>query len=157
MKKIFFVFLCLAANSAVQSQKFEFDLLTKYVISAENYQRETAVYSNSTNKFFYLYLNFDSKTAHLYDLKTNIRYKFEVLQSKVNQDVFFEFKYLVSKKITPNGHFANFESEYTIVKKDSIYSEIKPDIYRNSKTGKKTTLPRHPTIDVNCVSLFVNS
>lgn len=136
MKKIFFVVLYLAVNATVHSQKFEFDLLTKYVISAKNHQRETAVYSNSTNKFYYLYLNFDSKTAGLYDLKTNILYKFEVLQSKVNQDVFFEFKYLNSKKTTSNGHFANFESEYTIVKKDSIFSEIKLDIYRNSKRKK---------------------
>ena len=136
MKKIFFVILYLAVNAAVHGQKFEFDLLTKYVISAENYQRETAVYSNSTNKFFYLYLNYDSKTANLYDLKTNILYKFEVLQSKVNKDLFFEFKYLVSKKIIPNRHIINFESEYTIVKKDSIYAEIKLDIYRNSKRKK---------------------
>lgn len=30
----------------------------------------------------------------------------------------------------------------------------KHDIYRNSKTGKKTTLPRHPTIDVKLSELI---
>ena len=135
-KTIYLVFILF--SSFLHAQKFEFDLLTKYLTKMELYNFEKIIYSNSKDQNYFLLINGNSalKRATLCDLKKMISHNFEVLESKSRGEVFFEFKYVDSKMINYNKIFYEYEFEYTTIDNDSLNKTIKVDVYKNSKRKK---------------------
>jgi hypothetical protein len=70
-KTIYLVFILF--SSFLHAQKFEFDLLTKYLTKMELYNFEKIIYSNSKDQNYFLLINGNSelRRATLYDLKKN--------------------------------------------------------------------------------------
>lgn len=122
----------------LQAQKFEFDLLTKYLTKMELSNFENIIYSNSKDENYFLMVkeNSELKKATLYDLKKMILHNYEVVESKSGDEIFFEFKYMDSNIINPNNRFHKYEFEYTKIDDDSLNKKIKVEVYKNSKRKK---------------------
>ena len=139
MKNIFFVLFFIFITSNSNAQVFEFDLLTKYNCKTEYNNFESEIYSNSKGQNYFLYIKSDldsKKMAALYDIAKMVTHNFEIIESAIKSESFFELKYLYSNKTELSKNFENFEIEYSIINEDSLSKEIKVDFYKNSKRKK---------------------
>lgn len=148
------LFLLFISN--IQAQKFEFDLLTKYQSKMKDYIHESVIYSNSKNEKYFLYVdgNPESKNAMLYDFANMISHNFKVKESKIKNEIFFEFEYLNSKNINLKNKFGEFELKYKSIGNDSLKKEIKIDIYDKTKKLRESYVLRVKKSKTNLFPLF---
>jgi hypothetical protein len=153
---LLYLMLFLLFISNIQAQKFEFDLLTKYQSMMKNYIHESVIYSNSKNEKYFLYVdgNTESKNAILYDFANMISHNFKVKESKIQNEMFFEFEYLNSKNINLENKFGEFELEYKSIGNDSLKKEIKIDIYDKTKKLRESYVLRVKKSKTNLFPLF---
>nr|WP_298659864.1 hypothetical protein [uncultured Flavobacterium sp.] len=166
MKIFLYLIPLLLMNLTVQAQKYEFDLLTKYNSKIHNNVRESLVYSNSKNMNYFIYVNNDSlnKQAKLYDLKKMTSHNFRLIESKTENNLFFEFVYINSETINVENSYPSSELEVKIINNDSINNEIQVDVFKNNKRkkaemsfvlkGKKNDTNLFPLFRFSCLHPF---
>ncbi|MEZ4854092.1 hypothetical protein, partial [Flavobacterium sp.] len=120
--------------SNIYSQKFEFDVLTKYKLK----NRESIVYSNSKHEDYVMYIqgNSEYKIAKLYDLKKMILHKFDVKEVKSKNEVFFQFMYKSTNDMNFYKYWDKSKIQYEWISNNGLNGEIKLNIYKNYKKTK---------------------
>jgi hypothetical protein len=158
MKKIFCLILIILFNLNIQAQKYEFDLLTKYTSKMVNYEHESLAYSNTKDQNYILYINGNSltKNATLYDLGKMTLHNFSVSESKIENEIFFEFEYKKTLPINQKTNYNNYKLEAKTINNDSLNKEIKIDIFKKSNVKKPeiTLVLKVKKINNNLFPLF---
>ncbi|WP_373708597.1 hypothetical protein [Kaistella sp.] len=116
MTKISFLFSFLFFSLSF-SQTYQFDFLTKYssTIVKTKSIGESVTYNNSDDFSYYLRLNKTKEdfTASLYDHKRNLEHYFSVIETKVNGEIRFQFKYINSAKLLTSTLMKNYRYEFS--------------------------------------------
>lgn len=145
MKRLIVAFFFILPFFA-QAQIFHFNILTKYKTTFDGKTRESIVYSNSKNDTYFLMLYNDSE-ARLYDAKHMKVYNYEVLETKLNNEVFFDFKYKNSRRLNSNkSRFSNYEYEFKTSTKDTLKPQITITVFEDSKR-------KNSVLKLNCIAV----
>lgn len=140
MKKIILLSILLYNFSSLNAQNYAFNILTKYVTNFENKDRETICYSNSKNDSYFLRLskNENSFVANLYDYKNLKVHAFKVLETKLKNEILFEFKYQNTTELDSfdKNKYSKYVYTFQTLKVIDSIKKVKFSVYENLKNKK---------------------
>ncbi|WHF52252.1 hypothetical protein QGN23_03000 [Chryseobacterium gotjawalense] len=158
MRKIS-ILLLLMMGSFGFAQTYQFDFLTKYVSTNLQNKRsnEFVSYNNSDDFSYYLKLRKSDSdfTATLYDHERNLAHHFSVVESKVGNEIQFQFLYVNTSKLQNIIKHENYRYEFSEISADSP-KIISLKIYA-SKRAKKPRVEKELTLkkaNKNLIQLY---
>lgn len=136
--KFFYSVTLLILTTFSFSQEYQFNLLTKYNIKAENYENERIIYSNDSDSSYFLLIKKTptENLAYISDLKNKKEHCLTFNEIKSKDEVFFTFNYLNTKILTPFDVNQNVVVEFETIKQDSLYKTVKMTTYENKRKKK---------------------
>ena len=120
------------------SQNYDFDLLAHYRINVDSYKHDRITYANSKNDSYFLSVTSSNGKLKgvLYDLDKFIMFTYLVNESKVNDEIYFDFVYVDSVTIKYHKSFYGYEFTKEEIKADSISKTIIVNAYEGKKRKK---------------------
>ena len=138
MTKIYILFLLLFFSSSF-SQTYQFDLVTNYTSSSSKYKLayDNVNYFNSDDFSYYLKISNRENELKgiLGDPKNNLVHHFKVIQSKLSNEIQFQFVYNYSSVINADNDEKDYRFE--LLENPTVSSkEVVLKIYRTKKAKK---------------------
>lgn len=138
MKRNFYL-LFILFSSFCFAQTYQFNFLTKYSATNDKntFSRDCINYFNTEDFSYSLNLNKAEKyfVANLYDKSRNFIHRFSVVESKVNGEVQFQFKYEFSFKKNQGNSSNKFIYEFS-TPSEKLPNEVTLKIFKNNKSKK---------------------
>ena len=158
MKKNFY-FLFLIISNFCFSQKYEFDLLSKYSSSDSKHKNiyETVSYNNTDDFSYHLKLNKTEQifSAELSDYTRNLVHHFAVEESKEKGQIQFQFKYLNTSKVQVANKLKNYRYEFSDISTDSQkIVQLKIFSSKNSKNPMAEKIFNLEKANKNLIPIF---
>jgi hypothetical protein len=141
MKPLLLLFLFLFLGVTTYAQTYKFDLIATYTQKVSGRERTRIVYSNKTNDDYFLTIGTftSSSTVFLSDFKKQVYHTYEIVETNINSEEFFTFKYLSTSKIELTKAYLNHEFVFEEIESDSLFRKVKLSIYKNSKRKRPVT------------------
>lgn len=141
MKPLLLLFLFLFFGVTTYAQTYKFDLIATYTQKVSGRERTRIVYSNKTNDDYFLTIGTftSSSTVFLSDFKKQVYHTYEIVETNINSEEFFTFKYLSTSKIELTKAYLNHEFVFEEIESDSLFRKVKLSIYKNSKRKRPVT------------------
>lgn len=138
MKNFLLLITLLLCFSSI-AQQYEFDFISHYKSNENGFSRETISYSNSKNPNYFLgvYDNNNKRYAILYDLKTQLKHRFDVISINEKAEVMFQFNYLYSDDLKNKRVYTFDIYDFTTVENDSTGKTVQLNFYANKKRKSK--------------------
>ena len=157
MKLTIVLFITLLCQS-LQSQEYNFDLLTQYSSSYSGITQNRTVYASTRDTSFVMMIGDFSgdSEAQIIDYKTRRVHLFKVKKLE-NDSRRYEFKYRKTIKLKIPRVLRNYDFTFENIKSDSITSEVNLTIFiREGKESKElgTTVLKLMKSDVNFFKLY---
>jgi dihydroxyacetone kinase-like predicted kinase len=140
MKYLLLAIFILFSFSSLNAQKYIFNTLTKYSSKFDKNNSQVIIYSNSEtdSNFLRLIKNQNSFVANLYDYKNLKVHRFNVIETKSKNEIFFKFNYENTTELyyfNKNDYEKYVFTFQTLELNDSI-RKVKFNVYKNSKMKK---------------------